>query len=69
MSVCRNFLVQEWEAADDAVFQELTDGTYPVQHNGEVELNGLPGLGLKIDLPEFTRRFPFKNSRRRALIR
>ena len=31
MSACRNFLIQEWEAADDAVYRELTDGTYPTQ--------------------------------------
>lgn len=68
MSVCRNFLIQEWEAADDAVFQEMTGGTYPVQHNGQVTLSDRPGLGLKFDLAEFTKRFPFKNSRRRALI-
>jgi len=30
MSVCRNFLLQEWEAADDALYQELTGGRYPV---------------------------------------
>ena len=69
MSTCRNFLIQEWEAADDKVYQELTDGTYPVQHNGSVELSDRAGLGLSIDLPEFTRRFPFKASRRQSLIR
>lgn len=68
MSPCRNFLIQEWEAADDAVYQELTDGTYPVQQNGHIELSGRAGLGLHVNLPEFTRRFPFKGSRRRALI-
>jgi galactonate dehydratase len=68
MSVCRNFLIQEWEAADDAVYQELTDGTYPVQHNGYVELSDRAGLGLQVNLPEFTKRFPFQGSRRRALI-
>jgi galactonate dehydratase len=68
MSVCRNFLIQEWEAADEAVFRELTDGTYPVQKNGAVELSELPGLGLRVNLSEFTRRFPFKATRRRALI-
>ena len=68
MSACRNFLIQEWEAADDAVYQELTDGTYPVQQNGYIELSGRAGLGLHVNLAEFTRRFPFKGSRRRALI-
>ena len=68
MSVCRNFLIQEWEAADDAVYQELTDGTYPVQHKGSVELSDRPGLGIQVDLAKFAKRFPFKSTRRRALI-
>jgi galactonate dehydratase len=68
MSVCRNFLIQEWEAADDTVFRELTNGTYPIQQNGYVELNGRPGLGLELNLAEFTRRFPYKTTRRRSLI-
>lgn len=68
MSVCRNFLMQEWEAADDQVFQELTDGAYPVQQNGYVSLSDRPGLGLQVNLAEFTKRFPFKASRRRSPI-
>jgi hypothetical protein len=68
MSSCRNFLIQEWEAADDAIYQELTDGTYPVQHNGSVELSDRAGLGLRINFAEFTKRFPYKGTRRRALI-
>ena len=32
MSTCRNFLIQEWEAADDALFSEMTGGHYPVQN-------------------------------------
>jgi galactonate dehydratase len=68
MSVCRNFLIQEWEAADDAVYQELTDGSYPAQQNGYVELSERPGLGLRINVEEFTRRFPFKATRRRAIM-
>jgi galactonate dehydratase len=69
MSVCRNFLIQEWEAADDKVYRELCDGTYPVQQNGFVELSDRPGLGLKIKLAEFCNRFPYKTSRGPALIR
>jgi galactonate dehydratase len=68
MSGCRNFLIQEWEAADDQAYRELTDGTYPTQHNGLVELNDQPGLGLRVDFAEFKKRFPFKATRRRALI-
>jgi galactonate dehydratase len=68
MSVCRNFLIQEWEAADDAVYREMTDATYPVQQNGYVALSDRPGLGLHFNLAEFTRKFPFQATRRRSLI-
>jgi hypothetical protein len=68
MSVCRNFLIQEWEAADDAVYQELTEGTYPVQQNGSVALSDRAGLGIQVNLVDFAKRFPFKTTRRRALI-
>jgi galactonate dehydratase len=69
MSGCRNFLIQEWEAADDKLYQELTNGTYPVQSSGYVELSDRPGLGLQVDFAEFKKRFPFKASRRSALIK
>ncbi len=68
MAACRNFLMQEWEAADDGVYQEMTEGTYPVQQNGRVELSERPGLGLSVNFGEFTKRFPFRASRRKALI-
>jgi len=59
-SVCRNFLIHEWEADDDALFQELTGGQYPVQKNGVVTLPEGPGLGLRVDFAELKKRFPFK---------
>ncbi len=59
MSVCRNFLIQEWEAADDALFQELTGGQYPVQKAGVVRLPSALGLGLSVDFAQLTRRFPY----------
>jgi galactonate dehydratase len=68
MSVCRNFLIHEWEAADDAVYKELTDGAYPAQRNGTVELSSRPGLGITVNMFELKKRFPFKATRRRALI-
>lgn len=68
MAGCRNFLMQEWEAADDPAYRELTDGTYPIQRNGYVELNEQPGLGITVNFAEFKKRFPFKATRRRALI-
>lgn len=69
MSVCRNFLLQEWEAADDAVFQELTGGAYPVQSGGVVTLPTAPGLGLRVNFAELKKRFPYKNTRRNALMK
>ena len=60
MSVCRNFLINEWEAADDALYQELTDGQYRVQKNGKVALPEGPGLGLTFDLADFQKRFPYR---------
>ncbi len=60
MSVCRNFLVQEWEAADDQLYLELTDGKYPVQKNGTVALPEGPGLGLNVNFAEFQKRCPYK---------
>ena len=64
MSVCRNFLLQEWEAADDALYQELTAGAYPVQKNGVIALPQTPGLGIEVDFAQFKKRFPYKPTKR-----
>ena len=60
MSVCRNFLVHEWESADDNLYLELTDGKYPVQKNGTVALSEAPGLGIAVNFAEFKKRYPFQ---------
>lgn len=60
MSVCRNFLVHEWESADDDLYLEMTGGKYPVQKNGTVALPEGPGLGLAVDFTEFKKRCPYK---------
>jgi len=60
MSVCRNFLVQEWESADDALYTEMTEGKYPVQNSGTVSLPEGPGLGLAVNFTEFKKRCPYK---------
>ena len=60
MSVCRNFLIHEWEAADDVLYQELTDGKYPVQKDGVVTLPEGLGLGLTVDFEQFKKRFPYR---------
>jgi len=61
MSVCRNFLIHEWEAEDDQLFQELTNGTYPVQKNGYVPLPQGPGLGIEVDFEQLKKRFPYRS--------
>ena len=60
MSVCRNFLIEEWEGADDGLYLELTGGKYPVQKEGYVSLPEGPGLGIEVDFEQFKRRFPYK---------
>jgi L-alanine-DL-glutamate epimerase-like enolase superfamily enzyme len=69
MSVCRNFLIQEWEAADDALYVELTNGTYPVQKNGVIRLPEGPGLGITVNFNEFKRRCPYQGLHRRSLLK
>ena len=61
MSVCRNFLIHEWEAADERLYQEVTKGTFPVQKNGYVTLPEKPGLGIECDFSELVKRYPFTN--------
>jgi galactonate dehydratase len=61
MSVCRNFLIHEWEGADDGLFQEVTKGTYPVQKNGYLTLPEKPGLGIECDFAQLAKRYPFTN--------
>ena len=61
MSVCRNFLIHEWEGADDKLFQETTGGTYPVQKDGYLTLSDRPGLGIEFNGAEIAKRFPFTN--------
>ena len=60
MSVCRNFLIQEWDGARDSIYQELTNGKYPVQKDGVVTLPEGPGLGIEVDFAQFKKRFPYK---------
>lgn len=62
-TVMKNLFIQEWEADDDAVYAELTDGKYPRQKNGMVPLLPGPGLGLRVNFAEFAKRFPYKPRR------
>jgi galactonate dehydratase len=69
MSVCRNCVLHEWEAADDAVYQEMTNGQYPVQQNGRVKLPLRPGIGIDVNFAEFKKKYPYTEVRRRAQVK
>jgi L-alanine-DL-glutamate epimerase-like enolase superfamily enzyme len=69
MSVCRNFVIHECEGADNDLFLEMTDGTYPTQKDGSVLLPDAPGLGIAVNFAEFARRCPYKAIRSRAQLK
>jgi galactonate dehydratase len=69
MSVCRNCVIHEWEAADDGVYQEMTNGQYPVQQNGRVRLPSGIGIGIDVNFAEFKKKYPYTEMRRRAQVR
>ena len=65
MAGCRNFLIHEWEAEDDPLFQEVTAASYPVQRDGSVSLPDGPGLGIDLDGAAFSKRFPYRGGARK----
>jgi galactonate dehydratase len=69
MMVCRNFLIHECEGADNDLFVEMTEGTYPTQKAGYVRLPDAPGLGIKVNFAEFKRKYPYKGIRSRANVK
>jgi galactonate dehydratase len=69
MSVCRNFVIHECEGADNDLFREMTDGTYPTQKDGRVLLPDAPGLGIKVNFADFARKCPYKAIRSRAQLK
>jgi galactonate dehydratase len=66
---CRSLLLHEWEAQDDALFREVTEGTYPVQKDGTITLSDRPGLGIAMNFAEFAKRFPFQPGARSMPVR
>jgi L-alanine-DL-glutamate epimerase-like enolase superfamily enzyme len=60
-AVCRNFLIQEWDAVMDKQFVEVTGGKYPVQKDGYVSLPDGPGLGVDIDFEQLRKQLPWKS--------
>ncbi|MGA2150157.1 MAG: mandelate racemase/muconate lactonizing enzyme family protein [Bryobacteraceae bacterium] len=69
MSVCRNFLIEEWEGADDELYLEMTNGKYPTQKNGRVALPEAPGLGISVNFAEFERKCPYRGIRGKPLVK
>ncbi len=60
-AVCRNFLIQEWDAVMDKQFVEVTGGKYPVQKDGYVSLPDGPGLGVDIDFEQLRKQLAWKS--------
>jgi galactonate dehydratase len=69
MSVCRNFLIHECEGADNELFREMTNGTYPTQKQGFVTLPEAPGIGITVDFAEFKKRCPYRAIRSRSSLK
>jgi galactonate dehydratase len=63
MMPVRNFLAQEWDGGSEALFTELTHGTFPTQSGGGVQPSDRPGLGLEMDWALLDRRFPYAGRR------
>jgi L-alanine-DL-glutamate epimerase-like enolase superfamily enzyme len=62
-------VIHECEGADNDLFREMTDGTYPTQKDGRVRLPDTPGLGIKVNFTEFERKCPYKAIRSRAQLK
>ncbi|MCC6859668.1 MAG: hypothetical protein IT158_31360, partial [Bryobacterales bacterium] len=45
---------------DDRLFQEVTQGRYPVQKEGQVSLPQGPGLGIEVDFAQLVKRYPYQ---------
>lgn len=62
MSAVRNFLIQEWDAGQTPLFNELTRNTFPQARNGTVTLSDRPGLGLEMNWDVWQARYPYKTA-------
>ena len=61
MSAVRNFMMQEWDAGMESTFAAVTKNTFPLVKQSHVTLTETPGLGLKMDWPEWDRLYPYKS--------
>lgn len=60
MAGVRNFLIQEWDAALEPVFTEITRSTFPLAQKGHVTLSSSPGLGIQMDWELLERKHPYR---------
>ncbi len=60
MAGVRNFLIQEWDAALEPVFAEVTRGAFPLASGGRVKLPDRPGLGLEMDWDLLEKKYPYR---------
>jgi galactonate dehydratase len=60
MAAVRNFLIQEWDAAMEPLFLQLTRNTFPKVERGHVTLSERPGLGIEMDWQTLEREFPYR---------
>jgi galactonate dehydratase len=65
MTAVPNFLMQEWDAALEPLFREITSGSFPAVTKGHVTLGEKAGLGVEMDWAECDRRFPYKGPSQR----
>jgi galactonate dehydratase len=60
MAGVRNFLIQEWDAALEPVFTEITRSTFPLAVKGYVTLPSTPGLGIQMDWDLLEKKYPYR---------
>lgn len=60
MAGVRSFLIQEWDAAMEPVFREITRSTFPPVEKGHVTLGSTAGLGIEMDWEMLDRKHPYR---------
>lgn len=60
MAGVRSFLMQEWDAAMEPAFREITRNTFPLAEKGHVTLPAAAGLGIEMDWEALERKYPYR---------
>jgi galactonate dehydratase len=60
MAGVRSFLIQEWDAAMEPVFREITRSTFPPVEKGHVTPGSTAGLGIEMDWEMLDRKYPYR---------